>query len=125
VRKVFTAKTKGKTKMKHEELELQQTIVKQLRDWGMVVFSIPNERNCGISDAVRMRSAGLTKGAPDLVCWSRNGKCWWLELKTPKGRRSPEQMCMETLAKSLKIGYNVVRSVDDIKELEYWASPVL
>lgn len=111
--------------MKHDEFVLQQSIVTTLRSWGMIVFSIPNERNAGIADAMRMRSAGLTKGAPDLVCWSQNGKCWWLELKTPKGKRSPEQECMEELAGKLKIEYKVVRSVDDIKDIEYWAGPVL
>lgn len=111
--------------MKHDEFILQQSVVDTLRQWGMVVFSIPNERNMGISDALRMRSTGLTKGAPDLICWSPNGKCWWLELKTPKGKRSIEQVCMESLAKKLLIEYKVVRSLDDIKDIEYWASPVI
>lgn len=111
--------------MKHEEYELQCKVVKQLRDWGIVVFSIPNERNLGVSDSVRMRASGLTKGAPDLVCWSRNGKCWWLELKTTKGVRSQEQLCMEHLANDVGVEYMVVRSLDDIKDIEYWSSPVL
>lgn len=111
--------------MKHEEFVLQQSVVNKLREWGVVVFSIPNERNMGISDALRMRATGLTKGAPDLVCWTPNGKCWWLELKAPKGVRSIEQKCMETLARKLLIDYRVVKSLDDIKDIEYWAAPVV
>ena len=111
--------------MKYNESLLQQQVVKQLREWGTVAFHVPNERNMGVADAMRMRTMGLTKGAPDLICWTRNGKCWWLELKTPKGKRSPEQMCFEELAHKLHIEYRVVRSLDDIKDIEYWASSVL
>ena len=111
--------------MRHDEAVLQQQVVKQLRDWGLVSFSIPNERNMGVADAVRMRATGLTKGAPDLICWTPNGKCWWLELKTPKGKRSPEQECFEELAHQLHIEYRIVRSLDDIKDIEYWATPML
>lgn len=111
--------------MKHDERLLQQEVVAKLRSWGLFVFAIPNERNEGISDAIRMRASGLTKGAPDLVCWSANGRCWWLELKTPNGRRSPEQECMEELAGKLHIEYKLVRSIEDIKDIEYWAGSVL
>ena len=82
-----------------------------------IVFAIPNERNQGISDAVRMRASGLTKGAPDLICWNISGKCHWLELKTPKGKRSIEQECMEELAGILNINYLLVRSIDDVKKI--------
>lgn len=105
--------------IKHDEFVLQHLIVTTLRSRGMVVFSIPNERNAGVSDAARMRATGLTKGAPDLICWSGDGKCWWLELKTPTGKRSPEQECMEDVAQRIGVGYKVVRSVDDIKDIEY------
>lgn len=103
--------------MKHDEYILQRAVVKKLREQGIVVFSIPNERNMGISDSVRMRNAGLTKGAPDLICWDSTTQCWWLELKTPIGKRSIEQMCMEDLAAKLNIKYKVVRTLSDIDEL--------
>lgn len=104
--------------MKHLEYQLQRAVVKKLREHGIVVFSIPNERNMGVSDSVRMRNAGLTKGAPDLICWDSTTQCWWLELKTPTGKRSPEQMCMEYIAiEKLNIKYKVVRTLNDIDEL--------
>lgn len=102
---------------KHEEYALQCDVVKLLRENNMIVFSIPNERNQGISDAIRMRASGLTKGAPDLICWNISGKCFWLELKTPKGKRSIEQECMEDIANTLQIKYLLVRSVEDVKNI--------
>lgn len=103
--------------MKHNEYALQCEVVKLLRDNQWVVFSIPNERNQGISDSVRMRASGLTKGAPDLIGWAKDKQCWWLELKTPTGRRSIEQECMEDLAEKLGIKYILVRSLDDVQKI--------
>ena len=106
--------------MKHDEFILQCDIVKALREKGWVVFSVPNERNSGIADSRRMKSAGLTKGAPDLVCWRTawpESVCFWLELKTPTGKRSKEQECFEDLAWTLGIHYRLVRSLYDIEDM--------
>lgn len=103
--------------MRHQEYALQCEVVKLLRDNGWVVFSIPNERNQGISDSIRMRASGLTKGAPDLIAWNKESKCYWMELKTPTGRRSIEQECMESVAKKLGIKYILVRSIDNVKKI--------
>lgn len=105
--------------MKHDEFVLQHLIVTTLRSRGMVVFSIPNERNAGVSDAARMRATGLTKGAPDLVVLKDNARCIFLELKTPTGKRSPEQEAFAETIQRLGFEYRLVRSVDDIKDIEY------
>lgn len=102
--------------MKHEEYKLQCKIIENLRSHGWVVFSIPNERNMGICDALRMRASGLTKGAPDLIAWDTRGSPYWFELKTPTGKRSPEQICMEHLAEELVITYKVIRDIKDVEE---------
>lgn len=103
---------------KHDEHKLQVEVVKYLRAKGWVVFSIPNERNMGIADMFRMKSAGLTKGAPDLIAWLPTGYGYgipyWFELKTDKGRRSQEQECMESVAAELDVNYKVVRKLEDL-----------
>ena len=103
---------------KHDEYKLQVEVVKYLRAKGWVVFSIPNERNLGVADALRMRASGLTKGAPDLIAWLPTGHGYgipyWFELKTDKGRRSPEQECMESIAAELDVNYKVVRKLEDL-----------
>lgn len=103
--------------MRHEEWQLQQDVVKALRDKGWVVFHIPNERNGGVADARRMKSGGVVKGAPDLLVYGPNKKHYWLELKTPKGKRSIEQECMEGVAEKLGINYRIVRTLEDIEDL--------
>lgn len=102
--------------MKHVEWELQRDVVKLLRDNGWVVFHIPNERNSGIADALRMKAGGVVKGAPDLICFDTYGYCWWFELKAPKGKRSMEQECMEELAHKLNVFYAIIKSIDDVKK---------
>lgn len=106
------------TRHSNVEYELQVQVVKALRDRGCLVFSVANERNSGVADALRMRASGLTKGAPDLMCWTTDGQCWWLELKAPKGVRSQEQKCFETLANQLNIGYILVRSLEDVEQIQ-------
>lgn len=107
--------------MKHAEWDLQVQVVKLLRDAGWVVFHIPNERNGGIADARRMKAGGVVKGAPDLICFGTPHHmkivCFWLELKTPTGKRSIEQECMEDVAKLLGVHYKVVRCIEDVQEL--------
>lgn len=103
--------------MKHSEAKLQREVVTALRGAGWVILSIPNERALGIADAKRMQAMGLTKGAPDLIGWDLHSRPWWFELKTPRGKRSPEQECFEYLAGELNINYRVVRRVQDIQDL--------
>lgn len=104
--------------MKHDEAELQAEVVAYLRGKGWIVFSIPNERNLGAADALRMRATGLTKGAPDLILYEPNGVCHWVELKTPKGKRSLEQECFERIANDLGIQYHLIRCVEDVWGIE-------
>ena len=106
--------------IKHDEYKLQVEVVKYLRANGWVVISIPNERNLGVADALRMRAAGLTKGAPDLIAFKpadkpyHTAEPWWFELKTEKGKRSREQECMEALADYLCINYKIIRKLEDL-----------
>lgn len=101
--------------MKHEESKLQMEIVSALQKAGVFVISVPNERNLGVSDALRMRAMGLTKGAPDLIVYTDH---WiWLELKTKKGVRSVEQECFETKAIELGVEYRLVKQFESIKDL--------
>jgi hypothetical protein len=103
--------------VKYVEWDLQCAVVKMLREHGWIVLHIPNERNSGIADSQRMKAGGVTKGAPDLLCWRPGCFEYWLELKAPKGKRSKEQECFESIALVLGIKYLLVKTIDDIKEM--------
>ena len=102
--------------MKHKEADLQKQIVALLRHNDIPVFAVRNERNEGMADAIRSQQMGRVKGAPDLIA-GKDGVSYWLELKTDKGRQSPEQKCFEELAPQFGAKYLIVRSTNDIKGL--------
>ena len=101
--------------MKHLEHDLQIKVVKYLTDNGVPCFSVPNHLlKVGLAEAKREIAGGLRKGAPDLIA-GRNGKCYWLELKTTVGRQSEEQKAFQALAPVFGATYVVVRTLDDLK----------
>jgi hypothetical protein len=103
--------------MKHDEFDFQCLVVSSLEHAGVPVFSVPNHlmRN-GLAELRREMKAGFRKGAPDLIA-GKNGKSYWLELKTPTGKQSAEQVAFSSVARLFGAEYRVVRTLDDIKDL--------
>lgn len=103
--------------MKHDEYDLQCEIVEALNKAWVPVFSVPNHllKN-GLAEHKREVKAGFRKGAPDLIA-GKDGKSYWLELKTQKGRQSLEQQSFQEIAQNFGAEYRVVRSIEDIKDL--------
>lgn len=103
--------------MKHDEYLLQCSVVAALTKAGIPVFSVPNHllKN-GLAETKREISAGFRKGAPDLIA-GINGKSYWLELKTEKGRQSIEQQAFQSIADKFGAEYRVVRTLGDINDL--------
>ena len=103
--------------MKHNEYLLQVEIVSALSKAGIPVFSVPNHllKN-GLAEMMRECNAGFRKGAPDLIA-GINGKSYWLELKTDKGRQSIEQQAFQAIAPCFGAEYRVVRNIGDINDL--------
>lgn len=103
--------------MKHDEYLLQCSIVRALAWARIPVFSCPNHllKN-GLAETKREIAAGFRKGAPDLIV-GLNGKTYWLELKTDKGRQSIEQQAFQSIAPQFGAEYRVVRNIGDISDL--------
>ena len=101
--------------MKHLEHDFQCRVVKFLTDNGVPCFSVPNHLlKAGMAEARREIAGGLRKGAPDLIA-GKDGRCYWLELKTTVGRQSEEQKAFQALAPVFGAQYIVVRTLDDLK----------
>jgi hypothetical protein len=102
---------------RHDEYDFQCIVVAALSRAGIPVFSVPNHllKN-GLAELKRECSAGFRKGAPDLIAGVK-GKCYWLELKTPKGRQSIEQQAFQALAPAFGAEYRVIRELGDIDDL--------
>lgn len=103
--------------MKHDEFDFQCLVVKALGQAGVPVFSVPNHlMKNGLAELKRESRAGFRKGAPDLIA-GKNGKAYWLELKTDKGRQSLEQIAFSQISNVFGAEYRVVRTLEDIKDL--------
>lgn len=101
--------------MKHLEHDFQCKVVKFLTENGVPCFSVPNHLlKAGMAEARREIAGGLRKGAPDLIA-GKEGRCYWLELKTTVGRQSEEQKAFASLAPVFGAQYIVVRTLDDLK----------
>jgi hypothetical protein len=112
----------------HEE---QVLLVQWLEAVGRLYFSVPNGVVFGgmqARDIARyrayLRSEGLTKGAPDLVIDLGHGRVLLLELKSLKGRVSPEQEALHKAWREsghrVAVAYGHEDAVRQIEEATKW-----
>ena len=98
--------------MKHEEHEIQKAII----DWRdmqaignpiRLLYAIPNGGARGVLEAVRLKREGVLAGMPDLCLPVPNRlfSALYIEVKTAKGRVSPEQS--ERFEELLEVGNEV------------------
>lgn len=117
--------------MKHEESSLQISCVKwfrlQWRKYAELLNSVPNggARNA-ITGAI-IKAEGSVRGVADLeLNMARGG--WFglkIEMKTPKGRQSPQQRNWQSLIEEQGYKYIICRSLDEFRQgiTEYLTMP--
>lgn len=97
------------------EQDIQNEIRLRLSELGYAVFRTNvGKRKC--TDG-RWFSTGLPKGHPDLYA-VKNGRIYYIEVKTPTGRASPEQEKFLTVMRD-RYGCcaGIARSVEEAEEL--------
>lgn len=80
-----------------------------VEDLPFLILSIPNDNQA------KFKATGLLKGASDLIVVGLK-VVYWIELKTPIGRQSPEQKEFERKINNLKFDYVLIRSVEEFQE---------
>lgn len=111
--------------LKNEEQVIQNSIRVELAQAGYIVFRT-NVGKVKQSDG-RWFDSGLPVGFPDLMGFKpENGKIYFIEVKTPKGKRRPDQIrfaqnlcdkqCIYGVARSAKEAVTIVRN--ELKILE-------
>jgi hypothetical protein len=103
--------------MEKSEDRLQEDIVQYM--WnnhpetrGLFCYNLNNSKNA--IDGHRNKLKGLIQGRSDLVFYWL-GRAYFFELKTSKGRQSPEQKDWETLVTKHGFMYYIVRNLDEFK----------
>lgn len=76
-------------------------------------FSVPNGGLRNVRVAQQMKAEGLRPGVADLCFMMPEGRCAWLELKTPKGRLSDAQHGFKARCLDLGHLWGMARSVDE------------
>lgn len=93
------------------EHSIQNTIRLKLSELGYAVFRI-NSGKVRMADG-RWFDTGVPKGFSDLIA-CKDGKIYFLEVKTEKGKASPEQVnFLATMREKYGCVAEIVRSVDD------------
>lgn len=109
--------------MTHEEDSIQAAICLALSAMGVFYFHVPNQSagKTTIQRAMRLKAMGVRSGISDLVLIGRDGRAYFLEIKTEKGRLSDSQRAFMAICDNNDWPYGIARSVDDaIRFVRAW-----
>ena len=102
--------------MSTPEGKIQLAILKYLRANGIMCWrNQPMTYNAKLG--IHISNPYVMKGTPDIICILKDGVFCGIEVKTTKGRLSPDQILFEKRATLLGARYIVARSVEDVKQL--------
>ena len=102
--------------MRQEEHNIQVAIVQYLRLRGFEVFAIPNGGRRDAVTGAKLKAEGVSAGAADLIILLPIGNVLFVEVKTAKGRQSPEQKAFQERVEKLGFNYVIWRSVEDAEK---------
>lgn len=102
--------------MRQEEHNIQVAIVQYLRLRGFEVFAIPNGGRRDAVTGAKLKAEGVSAGVADLIILLPIGNVLFVEVKTSKGRQSPEQKAFQERVESLGFNYVIWRSVEDAEK---------
>lgn len=96
-----------------KERDIHRAVVQYLRlalPAGSIARTIPG------GDGSRTQAPGYIKGTPDIYCVV-DGRAYFLEVKGPRGRWSPEQVIEQRMCESAGARYAVVHSVENCRDV--------
>lgn len=102
--------------MRQEEHNIQVGIVQYLRLRGFEVFAIPNGGRRDAVTGAKLKAEGVSAGVADLIILLPIGNVLFVEVKTAKGRQSPEQKAFQERVEKLGFNYVIWRSVEDAEK---------
>lgn len=91
----------------------------QYRHLAPLLFAVPNGGARSKATAGKLKAEGVVPGVADLLLLVHNGTSHGLaiEMKTPRGRQSPEQKEWGLLVSAHGYRYEVCRSFDDFQAI--------
>ena len=81
-----------------------------------IIWSVPNGGTRNKIEAIILKATGLLPGVSDLIL-IHLGKVVFVEVKTPIGKQSVQQIDFEQRIKNNGFEYHLVRSLDEFKQI--------
>ena len=81
---------------------------------GLLCYNLNNSKNK--IDGSRNRAMGIIKGRSDLVLYYQ-AKAYHIEMKTPTGEQSPEQIAWQKKVEAQGFSYFIVRSLHEFQNI--------
>lgn len=103
-------------KLLTKEAALQAYVVDALRFFGvpgLIYYHPVNEGRRAIRTGAFLKRLGMVAGVADLALVLPGGKAAFLELKTIKGRTSPEQRAFRDRCEAAGVPYAIARSPEE------------
>jgi len=108
------------------EEDLQRYTVQLLKFCGareLVWFHVPNGEARSKVTGARLKALGVRPGVADFAMTLPGGRSAYLELKTPKGRPSPEQKVFRSDAETAGALYAIARTPEEVQAtLSAWGA---
>ncbi len=122
------------------ETLIQQLIVQKIRkeyckpehEPRLLIMSVPNGIGLNVPLSIKkivdkaiavaievMKQIGMTVGASDLQIHGVNGRCAHCEIKTSTGKQSEDQIKFQSRIEGLGGKYYLLRSVEDVKLIDF------
>ena len=100
--------------MKHKESKLQIECVKwfRLQYPKLLIFAVPNGNKRNAITGIILKAEGVLAGVADLCVLKNNGKCFFIEMKSDKGKQSETQKAFESYCMLNGFKYYIVNSFD-------------
>ena len=101
------------------EAQIQASVVEWIRVAApqVLVFHVPNGGLRSKSEAARLKWQGVVAGIPDLCVVAPKGKCYFLEIKIPRGRFSDDQDKIMATLWHMQVPVSICRSIDEARSL--------
>lgn len=126
-------KTENESKIQQEIVGyIRRTYCKPDHNPRLICMSVPNGIGLSVPDGIRpivekaiskaielMKQIGLTVGASDLQVHGLFGKCIHIEVKTTSGKQSEHQIVFQKRIEELGGKYYLVRSLEDVKKIDF------
>ena len=111
--------------MNKEEAKIQQQIIlywnHNFTHLDKCLFAVNNNSGSRISGAIN-KALGVKTGISDLILILPNTKILFIEIKTPNGKQSKDQINFESLCKQMGHIYIIIRSLEEFTKLPYISS---